>query len=165
MALESLHANPTDTQHTHGEQCVLVHCLLSMLQCAIYVRGVFWLVQPRFNRDIHFFVVFIQHSPLSYIRIVLQSTMRTLHLRLPSGVHRSTCQRSITTIKASQAAAQQPSEFRSCLITGANTGIGLETALATARAGYYTVLACRDQAKAEAAKNKIKYKEGHASCW
>lgn len=40
-------------------------------------------------------------------------------------------------------------------MTGANSGIGLETARELARAGYRTMLLCRDPARAEAAKADI----------
>lgn len=64
--------------------------------------------------------------------------------------------RACSAIRANATASNQPQDGTTCLITGANTGIGLQTALATARSGYSTVLACRDQAKAEAAKATIK---------
>ena len=41
------------------------------------------------------------------------------------------------------------------VITGANTGIGLETAVGVAAQGATTVLACRNQAKAEAAVHEV----------
>ena len=41
------------------------------------------------------------------------------------------------------------------VITGSNTGIGLETAVGVAAQGATTVLACRNQAKAEAAANDV----------
>jgi NAD(P)-dependent dehydrogenase (short-subunit alcohol dehydrogenase family) len=41
------------------------------------------------------------------------------------------------------------------VITGANTGIGLETAAGVAALGATTVLACRNQSKAEAAKQEV----------
>ncbi len=41
------------------------------------------------------------------------------------------------------------------IVTGSNTGIGLETAAALAAAGATTVLACRDVAKAETARVEI----------
>ena len=42
-----------------------------------------------------------------------------------------------------------------CLVTGANTGIGVEIARGLARKGSNVVLACRDQAKGEDARNTI----------
>ncbi len=42
-----------------------------------------------------------------------------------------------------------------CIVTGANTGIGKETARALARQGATVVLACRDVVKGEAAKQDI----------
>jgi retinol dehydrogenase-12 len=41
------------------------------------------------------------------------------------------------------------------VITGSNTGIGLETAIGVAAQGATTVLACRDPAKAEAAAKEV----------
>jgi NAD(P)-dependent dehydrogenase (short-subunit alcohol dehydrogenase family) len=41
------------------------------------------------------------------------------------------------------------------VITGSNTGIGLETAIGVAARGATTVLACRNQAKAEAAAKEV----------
>src|SRR3984885_4130797 len=41
------------------------------------------------------------------------------------------------------------------VITGANSGVGLETAVGVAAQGATTVLACRNQAKAEAAANEV----------
>ena len=37
------------------------------------------------------------------------------------------------------------------VVTGANTGLGFETSLGLAKAGYYVVLACRSEVKAKAA--------------
>lgn len=42
-----------------------------------------------------------------------------------------------------------------CVITGANSGIGFETAKALAQKGAYIVMVCRNEDKAIAAKNKI----------
>jgi len=49
------------------------------------------------------------------------------------------------------------------IITGANTGIGYETAFALYNAGAHVVLACRDMDKAEAAKNKMAVHNGKGS--
>lgn len=45
---------------------------------------------------------------------------------------------------------------RTCLVTGANRGIGLATSLELARAGAGVVLVCRDQARAEAAAAEVR---------
>jgi NAD(P)-dependent dehydrogenase (short-subunit alcohol dehydrogenase family) len=45
---------------------------------------------------------------------------------------------------------------RTALITGANSGIGLEAARELARAGAHVVMACRDTAKGEAAADAIR---------
>lgn len=47
------------------------------------------------------------------------------------------------------------------IITGANTGIGYETALDFARRGAKVIMACRDLKKAEEAANKIKLETGN----
>jgi len=44
---------------------------------------------------------------------------------------------------------------RVAIVTGSNTGIGYETALALAKKGAHVVLACRSQAKGEKAASKI----------
>ncbi len=49
-----------------------------------------------------------------------------------------------------------PQEGRIAIVTGANTGIGLETAVALAEAGATVVLACRTPTKAEAAVDEIR---------
>ncbi|WOE75082.1 oxidoreductase [Alterisphingorhabdus coralli] len=43
------------------------------------------------------------------------------------------------------------SETKIAIVTGANNGIGFETAIGMAKAGYHTVLACRSEAKGKAA--------------
>lgn len=49
------------------------------------------------------------------------------------------------------------------VVTGANTGLGLQTSLGLARAGYTVVLACRSEAKAKAAMEEIQGKLTSAS--
>lgn len=49
---------------------------------------------------------------------------------------------------------------KTALVTGANTGIGLETALALDEAGAHVILACRDLQKATAALQKIQEHSG-----
>jgi NAD(P)-dependent dehydrogenase (short-subunit alcohol dehydrogenase family) len=44
---------------------------------------------------------------------------------------------------------------KTALVTGANSGIGLETARGLARAGYRVILLCRDEGRARAAKVDI----------
>lgn len=47
-----------------------------------------------------------------------------------------------------------------CLVTGANSGIGKETALGLAQMGAAVVMVCRDRARGEAAREEIKAKSG-----
>jgi len=54
-------------------------------------------------------------------------------------------------------------EGRTCLITGANSGIGRETALALARMGANVVMVCRSEGKGEAARREIATKSGNKS--
>ena len=48
------------------------------------------------------------------------------------------------------------SAYKRILITGGNTGIGYETALALLQKDYEVTLACRDTAKAQAAEEKLR---------
>ena len=51
-------------------------------------------------------------------------------------------------------------EGRNVVVTGANTGIGYETALALYLAGANVTLACRNQDKAERARSTITQQSG-----
>ncbi len=51
---------------------------------------------------------------------------------------------------------------RRALVTGANSGIGFETALALADLGAEVVLACRDEARGLAARDAIRERSGNA---
>src|SRR4030095_4644900 len=48
-----------------------------------------------------------------------------------------------------------------CIVTGANTGIGKETALGLARLGATVVMVCRDRQRGEEAQRDIKQKTGN----
>lgn len=48
-----------------------------------------------------------------------------------------------------------PQKNRTVIVTGANTGLGYETALELARLGVYVILACRNETKAKAAMERI----------
>jgi NAD(P)-dependent dehydrogenase (short-subunit alcohol dehydrogenase family) len=52
---------------------------------------------------------------------------------------------------------------KTIIVTGANIGLGYETALALYKAGAHVVLACRDNARAEEAANKMKAEGGAGS--
>jgi NAD(P)-dependent dehydrogenase (short-subunit alcohol dehydrogenase family) len=54
-------------------------------------------------------------------------------------------------------------EGKTCLITGANSGIGKETALALAQMKANVVMVCRNKEKGEAARREIEKKAGNAS--
>ncbi len=54
-------------------------------------------------------------------------------------------------------------EGKTCLVTGANRGIGRETALGLARMGATVVMACRDQRHSEAAQADIVARSGNKS--
>jgi NAD(P)-dependent dehydrogenase (short-subunit alcohol dehydrogenase family) len=48
-----------------------------------------------------------------------------------------------------------------CIVTGANTGIGKETALGLAKLGATVVIVCRDRERGEAAQREINQKSGN----
>src|SRR5450755_36531 len=48
-----------------------------------------------------------------------------------------------------------------CLVTGANSGIGKETALGLAQMGATVAMVCRDSARGEEAREEIKAKSGN----
>jgi len=50
------------------------------------------------------------------------------------------------------------------VVTGANSGVGFETARGLARKGVHTILACRDRVRAEAARHRVMAEIPDASC-
>jgi len=48
-----------------------------------------------------------------------------------------------------------------CIVTGANTGIGRETALGLAKLGATVVMVCRDRERGESSRQEIKHKTGN----
>ena len=52
---------------------------------------------------------------------------------------------------------------KTCMITGANSGIGKVTALELAKMGATVIMVCRDQKRGEAAQNDIKSRSGNQS--
>lgn len=53
-------------------------------------------------------------------------------------------------------------QTQTCLVTGANSGIGKETARALARLGYRVVMACRDPQRGETARQEIAQTTGNS---
>ena len=58
---------------------------------------------------------------------------------------------------------QIPTTMRTCLITGANSGIGKASAIQIAEKGYRVVMACRNRGRGEAALEEIKEQSGRDS--
>lgn len=54
-------------------------------------------------------------------------------------------------------------EGKTCLVTGANSGMGKETALVLAKMGATVVMVCRNRSKGEAARREISKKSGNES--
>jgi len=52
---------------------------------------------------------------------------------------------------------------KTCMVTGANSGIGKATALGLAQMGANVVMVARDRARGEAAQNEVKAKSGNGS--
>jgi NAD(P)-dependent dehydrogenase (short-subunit alcohol dehydrogenase family) len=52
---------------------------------------------------------------------------------------------------------------KTCMVTGANSGIGKATALGLAQMGANVVMVARDRARGEVAQNEVKAKSGNNS--
>src|SRR5712691_306191 len=50
---------------------------------------------------------------------------------------------------------------KTCMVTGANAGIGKDTAMGLARMGATVVMVCRDRARGEEAQREIKHHSGN----
>ena len=78
----------------------------------------------------------------------------------PSSARRSRCFATTVTNNSNgppaAAGTGTTRDYKVALVTGGNTGIGYCTALDLAKQGYYVVLGCRDQSRAEAARDRIK---------
>jgi NAD(P)-dependent dehydrogenase (short-subunit alcohol dehydrogenase family) len=61
------------------------------------------------------------------------------------------------------ATSTKPMSNKACLITGANSGMGKETALGLAKLGATVIMVCRDQSRGEAAQTEIKAHSGNTS--
>jgi len=64
-------------------------------------------------------------------------------------------------VSAQQSTQQMQGKI--CLVTGANSGIGYEAALALAQMGATVVMVCRNRAKGETAQAEIKTKSGNTA--
>ncbi len=53
-------------------------------------------------------------------------------------------------------------ENKTCLVTGANSGIGKETVLGVARMGAKTIMVCRNKERGESAKSEVIRKTGNS---
>ena len=134
----------------------------------------------------------LQHKPLSFFRRPRRITTRppsTLHVgsqtihmlrklqHQPSaarGCRSASCRRRFTAVRAAAASNDQqqvvPVQWngKAAFITGANTGIGYETAKALCQQGYLVTMGCRDGTKALMAAAKITCVASHLNlngCW
>jgi retinol dehydrogenase-12/retinol dehydrogenase-13 len=60
-----------------------------------------------------------------------------------------------------RSSSQLPMEGKICLITGANSGVGKETALGLARGGAHVIMGARDRLKGEVARDDIRAATGN----
>jgi len=72
--------------------------------------------------------------------------------------HASIRNRFRSLVKAAEVVREIDLSQKVAIVTGANSGLGFQTALNLARQGAHVILACRDPVRADRATSKIRQK-------